>query len=41
VRPVIPSPASKLIEMSNDIHPFQGPTGYGVSGSLSFTVRNA
>ena len=41
VRPVIPSPASKLIEMKNDIHPFQGPAGYGVDGSLSFTVRNA
>lgn len=41
IRPVIPSPASKLIEMQNDIHPFQGPTGYGVSGSLIFTVRNA
>ena len=41
IRPSIPSPASKLIEMKNDIHPFQGPTGYGVSGSISFTVRNA
>jgi hypothetical protein len=41
IRPSIPSPASKLIEMQNDIHPFQGPTGYGVSGSVSFTVRNA
>jgi hypothetical protein len=41
IRPSIPSPASKLIEMQNDIHPFQSPTGYGVSGSLSFTVRNA
>lgn len=41
IRPVIPQPASKLIEMKNDIHPVQGPTGYGVSGSLSFTIRNA